>query len=87
MDATTKKKIIQDFAKKGGDTGSSSVQVAIFSKRIADLTGHLKNHPRDDHSRRGLIKLVGKRRSQLNYMKYHDKTGYEDVTEKLGLKR
>lgn len=87
MDAKTKKGIINDFAKGSGDTGSPAVQVAIFTKRIADLTEHLKSHPNDDHSRRGLIKLVGKRRSQLNYMKYHDKDGFEQVSDKLGLKR
>lgn len=87
MDRDQKKKVITKFAKKDGDTGSASVQVAIFTKRIEFLTEHLKKHPKDKHSRRGLLGLVGKRRKALNYLKYHKKAEYDEIIEKLALKR
>lgn len=87
MDRKQKAKVIKTHGKKDGDTGSAVVQVAIFTKRIEHLTDHLKKHPKDKHSRRGLLGLVGKRRKALNYLKYHKKPEYDEITEKLALKR
>lgn len=69
------------------DTGSPEVQIAILSKRIADLTEHLKTHKKDHHSRRGLFKMVGKRRNFLNYLQKKDINRYRAVIEKLGIRR
>ena len=69
------------------DTGSPEVQIAILSKRIADLTEHLKTHKKDHHSRRGLFKMVGKRRNLLNYLQKKDINRYRAVIEKLGIRR
>lgn len=87
MQREEKKKIIQEFAQSTGDTGSAAVQVAILTHRINELTEHLKSHPKDNHSRRGLLGLVGKRRRLLNYMKYNKKEQFETVSEKLSLKK
>jgi small subunit ribosomal protein S15 len=87
MQREEKKKIIQAFAQSQGDTGSAAVQVAILTNRINDLTEHLRSHPKDNHSRRGLLGLVGKRRRLLNYMKYNKKEQFEMVAEKLSLKK
>lgn len=69
------------------DTGSAAVQVALLSKEIEELTGHLKKHPKDNHSRRGLLKMVGKRRRLLSYLEKTDNKTYNSVIKKLGLKK
>jgi small subunit ribosomal protein S15 len=87
LDAATKKKIIEDHATVAGDTGSPEVQVALLTKRISDLTEHLKEHKHDHHSRRGLLLLVGQRRRLLNYLSNTDIERYRRLIEKLGLRR
>ena len=69
------------------DTGSPEVQVAILTARIAELTEHLKQHPKDNHSRRGLLKMVGQRRSMLNYLMKKDVNRYRELIKKLGIRR
>ena len=69
------------------DTGSPEVQIAVLTKRIADLTEHLKEHKKDNHSRRGLFKMVGRRRSLLNYLKKNDIERYRAIVEKLGIRK
>ena len=86
-DADTKKKIIAEYATTEGDTGSPEVQVAMLTKRIADLTEHLKVHKHDHHSRRGLLLLVGRRRRLLNYVQKKDIARYRTLIERLGLRR
>ena len=83
----TKKQIISDHATGEGDTGSPEVQVAMLSKRIADLTEHLKVHKHDHHSRRGLLLLVGRRRRLLKYLQRTDINRYRALIERLGLRR
>jgi small subunit ribosomal protein S15 len=83
----TKKKIISDHALADGDTGSPEVQVAMLSRRIADLTEHLKTHKHDHHSRRGLLLLVGRRRRLLKYLAKTDIQRYRALIERLGLRR
>ena len=87
LDAATKKKIIEDHATTAGDTGSPEVQVALLTKRISDLTEHLKEHKHDHHSRRGLLLLVGQRRRILNYLAKTDIHRYRQLIERLGLRR
>ena len=82
-----KKKIIEDFAIKKGDTGSPEVQVALLTFKIKRLTQHLKIHRKDDHSRRGLLSMVSKRRRLLTYLKNKDEKRYKVLLKKLGLKR
>lgn len=82
-----KAKIIKDFAKNEKDTGSTEVQVAILTEEINNLTEHLKEHKHDYHSRRGLLKKVGQRRSLLNYLAKNDINGYREVIKKLGLRK
>ena len=79
--------IILNNAKHEGDTGSPEVQIAILTRRISDLTVHLKAHPNDHHSRRGLFKLIGKRRNLLNYLTKKDINRYRAIVEKLGLRK
>ena len=79
--------IIKDYALKQGDTGSPEVQVALISDRITHLTGHLKTHPKDFHSRRGLLVLVGQRRGLLDYVKRKDHKRYETLIGRLGIRR
>ncbi len=86
-DADTKKKIIAEYATVEGDTGSPEVQVALLSFRISHLTEHLKQHKHDHHSRRGLLMLVGQRRSMLDYVRNRDVQRYRDIIAKLGLRR
>jgi len=86
-DAETKKKIIAEYGTTEGDTGSPEVQVAMLTKRIADLTEHLKLHKHDHHSRRGLLLLVGRRRRLLNYVQKKDIARYRTLIERLGLRR
>lgn len=78
--------IIAEHAREDGDTGSSEVQIALLSKRIKDLTEHLKMHKKDHHTRRGLLKLVGQRRRLLGYLKKVDIEGYRALIAKLGIR-
>ena len=82
-----KKQIIAEFGQKEGDTGSPEVQVAMLSRRISDLTEHLKFHKHDHHSRRGLMILVGRRRNLLGYLKSVDIERYRALIERLGIRR
>ena len=82
-----KQEIIKDFARKEGDTGSPEVQVAILSERIKNLTEHLATHSKDFHSRRGLLVMVGQRRSLLDYLKSTAPARYEELIDRLGLRR
>ncbi|MDB5439105.1 MAG: ribosomal protein [Caulobacteraceae bacterium] len=79
--------LIETHARTKGDTGSAEVQVAILSERIANLTEHFKSHKNDNHSRRGLLKLVSQRRSLLDHLKKADEPRYSALIEKLGLRR
>jgi small subunit ribosomal protein S15 len=85
--AARKAEVIKEFAKKSGDTGSPEVQVAILSERINNLTGHFKTHAKDNHSRRGLLKLVGQRRQLLDYLRRTNESSYKSLIEKLGIRR
>ena len=87
LDQETKTKIMTEYATLEGDTGSPEVQVAMLTKRIADLTEHLKVHKHDHHSRRGLLLLVGQRRRLLNYLIKTDVNRYRSIIERLGLRR
>ena len=87
MDKTTKQEIIAKYARKEGDTGSPEVQIALLTARISELTEHLKNHPKDHHSRRGLLKMVGHRKQLLNYLARKDIERYRAVVKKLGLRK
>jgi small subunit ribosomal protein S15 len=82
-----KTQIIQEHARAAGDTGSAEVQIAVLTKRIADLTDHLKLHKQDHHSRRGLLMLVGRRRRLLEYLRREDIERYRAIVAKLGLRR
>lgn len=82
-----KEETIQDYKTHDEDTGSPEVQIAIFSKRIAHLTDHLREHKHDYHSRRGLLKLVGKRRRLLKYLQNNDIERYRSLIARLGLRR
>lgn len=79
--------IMKEYARCEGDTGSPEVQIAVLSARIAELTEHLKNHPKDNHSRRGMFKMVGQRRGLLNYLKDKDIERYRALIEKLGIRK
>jgi len=85
--AERKQALINDYATKKGDTGSPEVQVAILTERIANLTEHFKTHAKDNHSRRGLLKLVSQRRQLLDYVKRHDEARYKTLIERLGIRR
>ncbi|MFV0435261.1 MAG: 30S ribosomal protein S15 [Leucobacter sp.] len=87
LEASVKQAIIEEYATKPGDTGSPEVQVALLSKRIKDLTEHLKTHKHDHHSRRGLLLLVGQRRRLLGYLQDVDINRYRSLIERLGLRR
>ena len=82
-----KNEVISQFATKAGDTGSPDVQVAVLSERITNLTEHFKTHVKDNHSRRGLIKMVPQRRRLLDYIKATDQARYEALIQRLGLRR
>ncbi|WP_300280158.1 30S ribosomal protein S15 [Peptacetobacter sp.] len=84
---TNKAEIIKEFGRKEGDTGSPEVQIAILTARINELNEHLKVHKKDHHSRRGLLKMVGKRRNLLSYLKKNDLEGYRALIAKLGLRK
>lgn len=85
--AERKAEVIKSHARAEADTGSAEVQVAIMSERIANLTEHFKTHKKDNHSRRGLLKMVSQRRSLLDYLKRRDIEGYHELIGKLGLRR
>ena len=85
--AERKAQLITEYATKAGDTGSPEVQVAILTSRISTLTEHFKTHKKDNHSRRGLLKLVSSRRSLLDYLKKTDEARYKKLIEKLGIRR
>ena len=87
LDSATKTQIMSDHATVANDTGSPEVQIAMLSKRISDLTEHLKHHKHDHHSRRGLLLLVGRRRRLLKYLAKKDINRYRALIEKLGLRR
>ncbi len=79
--------IMNEYARTPGDTGSPEVQVAVLTARIAELTEHLKANPKDHHSRRGMLKMIGKRRGLLDYLKNKDIERYRDLIKKLGLRK
>jgi small subunit ribosomal protein S15 len=87
LDSATKKQIISEYGSGETDTGSPEVQVAMLTKRIQDLTEHLKYHKHDHHSRRGLLLLVGQRRRLLQYLQAKDIARYRSLIERLGLRR
>ena len=87
MTVERKQEIINTFRRDEKDTGSSEVQIALLTERIKELTEHLKVHKKDNHSRRGLLKMVGKRRSLLNYLEKNDVEKYREIVEKLELRR
>lgn len=87
LDADVKKSIVEEYATHPGDTGSPEVQVALLTRRISDLTEHLKEHKHDHHSRRGLLLLVGQRRRMLNYLADRDIARYRSLIERLGIRR
>ena len=82
-----KQAVITEHARGDGDTGSPEVQIALLSTRIAELTEHLKTHPKDHHSRRGLLRMVGRRRRLLDYLQREDIERYRAIIAKLGLRR
>ncbi len=79
--------LIDQHGRNGTDTGSPEVQIAMLTRRVNDLTEHLRTHPKDHYSRRGLLKLVGRRRRFLNYLQKHDLEGYRALIKELGLRR
>ncbi len=85
--AERKSELIKEYGTKEGDTGSPEVQVAILTERINNLTGHFKEHGKDNHSRRGLLKMVSQRRSLLDYVKKGDEARYRSLIERLGIRR
>ena len=87
LDVDTRKTIITEYAAQEGDTGSPEVQVALLTRRIQDLTEHLKTHKHDHHSRRGLLLLNGQRRRLLNYLRRTDINRYRSIIQRLGLRR
>ena len=87
ISAERKTALIKEYARGDNDTGSPEVQVAVLSERIRTLTDHLKEHSKDFHSRRGLLIMVGQRRGLLDYLKRKDSKRYEDLIERLGLRR
>ena len=82
-----KQALIEEYAVATGDTGSPEVQVAILTERITNLTGHFKSHGKDNHSRRGLLKMVSQRRRLLDYVKAKDEPRYRDLITRLGIRR
>ena len=87
MTVERKQEIINQYRRDEKDTGSSEVQIALLTERINELTEHLKVHKKDNHSRRGLLKMVGKRRNMLNYLQKKDEERYKVLVEKLGLRK
>lgn len=87
MTKAEKTAIMQEYATHEGDTGSPEVQIAVLTKRINDLTDHLRTHKKDHHSRRGLLKMVGKRRNLLNYLTKIDIERYRSIIARLGIRK
>lgn len=87
IEADRKAELIKEYATKDGDTGSPEVQVAILTERITNLTEHFKDHGKDNHSRRGLLKMVSQRRRLLDYVKKKDQARYAELIKRLGLRR
>ena len=87
MTVERKQEIINQYRRDEKDTGSSEVQIALLTERINELTEHLKVHKKDNHSRRGLLKMVGKRRNLLNYLAKKDEEAYKELVKKLGLRK
>ena len=85
--ADNKANLIKDYGRHSNDTGSPEVQIAVLTARIQELTAHLQNNPKDHHSRRGLLKMVGQRRGLLAYLKKKDIERYRAIVEKLGLRK
>ncbi len=85
--AERKQELIKEYGTKEGDTGSPEVQVAVLTERIVNLTEHFKSHKKDNHSRRGLLKLVSQRRKLLDYVKAKEEARYQDLIKRLGLRR
>ncbi|CAM5774104.1 MULTISPECIES: 30S ribosomal protein S15 [Bosea] len=85
--AERKTALLKEYATKPNDTGSPEVQIAILTERINNLTGHFKSHAKDNHSRRGLLKLVSQRRSLLDYLKGKEEARYKTLIERLGIRR
>ncbi|MEM1039901.1 MAG: 30S ribosomal protein S15 [Pseudomonadota bacterium] len=82
-----KAELVKEYAIKDGDTGSPEVQIAILTERINNLTGHFKDNKKDNHSRRGLLKMVATRRSLLDYTRRKDEARYQDLIKRLGIRR
>jgi len=82
-----KQELVKQYATVARDTGSPEVQIAILTERITNLTGHFKSHAKDNHSRRGLLKMVSQRRSLLDYVKGKDEARYRSIIERLGIRR
>ena len=87
LSKSEKQAIIEDYGRSDNDTGSPEVQVALLTTRITQLTEHLKEHKHDEHSRRGLIKMVGQRRRHLNYLSRKEPDRYKEIIKRLGLRR
>ena len=87
MTKERKQEIIETYKREANDTGSPEVQIALLTERITELTEHLKVHQKDNHSRRGLLKMVGKRRNLLNYLAKKDINRYREITTKLSLRK
>ncbi len=87
MTKERKQEIINTYKREENDTGSPEVQIALLTERITELTEHLKVHPKDNHSRRGLLKMVGKRRSLLKYLAKKDVNRYREISEKLSIRK
>ena len=87
MTPARKQEIISTYKRDENDTGSPEVQIALLSERITELTEHLKVHPKDNHSRRGMLKMVGKRRNLLNYLAKKDVNRHRELVQKLGLRK
>ena len=87
MTKERKQEIISNYKREENDTGSPEVQIAILTERIAELTEHLKVHKKDNHSRRGLLKMIGKRRNLLNYLAKKDINRYREIAQKLSLRK
>jgi small subunit ribosomal protein S15 len=87
LSKSEKDAVMDEFQRHGSDTGSPEVQIALLTRRINRLTSHLREHKQDQHSRRGLLKLVGKRRRHLNYLQEEDETKYREMITRLGLRR
>lgn len=87
MDQAKKREIVEKFGRSANDTGSPEVQIALLTERINHLTGHLKTHKKDHHSRRGLLMMVGQRKGLLRYLKNKDVVAYRELIKALGLRR